>query len=324
MPNNCLPRPAEPGLPRLGSCNNHTSGVPQTDVKTTVQALELGDFSETLSPDENAARVVFPPYDEGAAMALFVPLGQSPCMSPTRPLATIPRKGGMPRTGSFDDLALGERQHDLKSVHLGGVKGSQDSFSSTDSSCFKHRRSRAAEVFPRPRLGSCNNLTSGVPSLRPSLRRVKSESSLSPDENAARVVFRPYDEGAAIALFVPLGQSPCMSPTRPLATIPRKGGMPRTGSFDDLALGERQHDLKSVHLGGVKGSFSSTDSSCSSFWLLDSKPDASDASAGDAKLQRRVLVFAESGRGEGDCDMAAQGRPQPDGPCHSWGQAGQR
>ena len=194
MPNNCLPRPAEPGLPRLGSCNNLTSGVPQTDVKTTVQALELGDFSETLSPDENAARVVF----------------------------------------------------------------------------------------------------------------------------------RPYDEGAAIALFVPLGQSPCMSPTRPLATIPRKGGMPRTGSFDDLALGERQHDLKSVHLGGVKGSFSSTDSSCSSFWLLDSKPDASDASAGDAKLQRRVLVFAESGRGEGDCDMAAQGRPQPDGPCHSWGQAGQR
>ena len=135
MRNYSPPRPAGSGPPHLGSCNNITSGMPQADVKTTVQALELGNFSETLSPDEDAAWVVFPPYDEGAAMAPFVPLGQSPCMSPTRPLATIPRMSGMPRTGSFDDLALGERQHDLKSRHLGGAKGSQDSISSTGSSC---------------------------------------------------------------------------------------------------------------------------------------------------------------------------------------------
>jgi hypothetical protein len=113
MPNYSPPKPAGSGLPRVGSCNNSTSGVPQADVKTTVHALEPGDVSETLIPDEDAAWAVFPPYDEGAATAQFVPLGQSPYMSPARPLATIPRKGGMPRTGSLDDLALGKRQHDL-------------------------------------------------------------------------------------------------------------------------------------------------------------------------------------------------------------------
>ena len=65
-------------------------------------------------------------------MAPFVPLGQSPCISPKRPLATISHTGFMPRTGSFDDLALGERQHDLESRHLGAARlGSQDSISSS-------------------------------------------------------------------------------------------------------------------------------------------------------------------------------------------------
>ena len=50
MPNYSPPRTAGSGLPRMGSSNNITYGVPQADVKTTVQALELGDFSQTLSP----------------------------------------------------------------------------------------------------------------------------------------------------------------------------------------------------------------------------------------------------------------------------------
>ena len=67
------------------------------------------------------------------------PGSPSPCLPwRTRPLATIPRRAGMPRTGSFDDLPRGERQYDVKYRYLGDgteAKTSQESLCSCTPSC---------------------------------------------------------------------------------------------------------------------------------------------------------------------------------------------
>lgn len=49
--------------------------------------------------------------------------------------------------------------------------------------------------------------------------------------------------------------------SKALARIPRKGGMPRTGSYDNLTQGKRQRDLKSrALLGDEEGECLSLDS----------------------------------------------------------------
>ena len=54
--------------------------------------------------------------------------------------------------------------------------------------------------------------------------------------------------------------APLLSPQRPLATIPRRSGMPRTGSYDNLTSRSRQIDCKShtlVSLDSERGCVSS-------------------------------------------------------------------
>ena len=122
----------------------------------------------------------------------------------------------------------------------------------------------------------------------------------------------------------PGSPSPCLPwRTRPLATIPRRAGMPRTGSFDDLPRGERQYDVESRYLGDGTEAKTSQESlcsctpSCSSCELLLAccGPDTSDAGAGVEMSTRAHALDVDVDKAlprTGSYDDLTRGRRQVD------------